>query len=207
MTTHTGSGTLLLAPFSLSGVGSILSAADGPITRHAEISMNIDFSGKYFDELELALNDAHPWKADGFKYQIRDGVSTGQINRYWHVKNLNIEYEQFVDLDLYSFLSIDGGKGFGQDQLGLPLTMDEIAFIYIKNKRYGSTLKIGGGDVAPWETLFQGAFDLPHGARMIAQSRHLPAWSVTQGSSQFLRLEALGSACTVEVRVAGRYLG
>lgn len=205
MPTVTGSGTLTLPAFEISGTGSILSPDAGTNTRQSTITFDISFQGNYFDEIDGILNDSFPWKADGLKYSNRTGTGEGQSNRFWYVRGLEIEYQQHVDLDLYSFLSIDAGKGFGQDQLGLGIIMNEITFLMIRNKTNGSVLEVGGASVAPWTSLLQGTFVIQPGDRFLFQTQNASAPAVTQGSSQYLRLAPQGDTCTVDIFVAGRY--
>lgn len=211
MPTLTGTGALLLPAFTLSGAGAILTPDAGPVdTRQSTINIDLEMKGNYFDELvDGEKNDVFNWKAEGFKYVDRPGdgtVTKGQSNRFWRKKGLEIQYNQHVDLDLYSYLSIDAGKGYANDPLGLGIITHSITFVFIRNRLGGSVLTVGGADVAPWETFLQGTLSLAPGAILIAQTRSLDAWGVTSGSSQYLRLACAGNPCTVDVFFAGRYV-
>ena len=207
MPTLSGSGTLVLPGIEISGVGAILSPDAGPNTRQSSIRFDINFRGNYFDELNGELNDEFNWKADGFQLNDKNGngSSAGQSNRFWYVKGLEIQPGGHVDLDLYSFLSIDAGKGFSNDQLGLGIIMNEITYVQVKNRKNGGLLTVGNADVAPWETLIQGEIKVKPGHRILAYTRNIDAWSVTQGSSQYLRLAASENLCTVDFWCAGRF--
>lgn len=208
MATLSGSGTLVLPGIEVSGVGSILSPDAGPNTRQSSIRFDINFRGTYFDELNRELNDSFPWKADGFQLTDRtgDGTSAGQSNRFWYVKGLEIQPGGYIDLDLYSFLGIDVGKGFANDQLGLGIIMNEITYIQVKNRKNGGLLTVGNADVAPWEPLLQGEIVIKPGHRILAYTRNIDAWAVTQGVDQYLRLSASSNLCTVDFWCAGRFV-
>lgn len=210
MATLTGTGAIVLPALTLSGVGSILSPDPGPInTRQSTINIDLSMKGNYFDELvDGEKNDVFTWKADGFKYTDRTGDGTtaaGQSNRFWYAKGIEIQYNEHVDMDLYSFLGMSGGKGYGQDQLGLGIIMNSVTFLLIRNRLGGSDLTIGGASVAPWTSLLTGTATLPPGNFAVFQTRSQTAWDVTQGSSQYLRLACSGNPCTVDVYIAGRY--
>lgn len=209
MPTQTLSGTLILPGIELSGDLEVLTPNPGPLlTRQSNININIDFKGHYFDELMLEKNDVFQWSAAGFKYVDRPGTGLtdpGQSNRYWAIKGLEIGYNQYVDLDLYAFLSLDAGKGYGTDQLGLRLIMQQITMVLIRNRKNGSSLTIGGAAVKPWTGLLSGTATLPSGYRFFCQTRNQEAWDVNENTSRYLRLASEGTTCTVDVKVAGRY--
>ncbi len=205
MPTLTGSGSFSLPALQLSGVGEILSPDAGPNTRQSSVNYDITFKGDYFDELDGVRNDKVAWKADGFKFSDRSGTGEGQSNRLWFDRSLRIGYGQILDLDLYSFLTVNAGKGFGQDSLGLGIVMNEITGLIIRNPQGGSDLEVGGAAISPWEPLFSGKITIRPGERIIAQTRNATAWAVTQGSSQYLRLAPTGNPCTVGIFVTGRF--
>lgn len=204
MPTLSGSGTLVLPGIEVSGVGSILSPDAGPNTRQSSIRFEINFRGNYSDEINGDINDSFPWKAEGFQLTDSNGTGAGQSNRFWYVRGLEIQPGGYVDLDLYSFLSIDSGKGFGNDQLGLGIIMNEITYIQVKNRKNGGLLTVGNADISPWESLLQGEIEIKSGHRILAYTRNVDAWAVTEGSSQYLRLAATSDVCTVDFFVAGR---
>ncbi len=205
MATLSGSGTLILPGIEISGVGTVLSPDPGPDTRQSSIRFDINFRGNYFDELNGELNDSFPWKAEGFQLTDRTGTGSGQSNRFWYVKGLEIQPGGYIDLDLFSFLSVDVGKGFSNDQLGLGIIMNEITYIQVKNRLNGGVLTVGNADVAPWESLLQGEITVKPGQRILAYTRNENAWAVTQGVDQYLRLAAESNIATVDVFLAGRY--
>lgn len=210
MAVLTGTGAIVLPALTLSGVGEILTPDPGPIdTRQSTINIDLSMKGNYFDELvDGEKNDVFNWKADGFKYVDRPGDGTaakGQSNRFWYKKSLEIQYNQHVDLDLYSYLAVDAGKGVGQDGLGLGIVTHAITFLLIRNRLNGSNLTIGGADFAPWESLLSGTMILPPGNFAIWQTRNMDAWDVSQGTSQYLRLACSGNPITADVYIAGRF--
>lgn len=208
MTTRTLSGTLSIGAIDVSGTLVKLAANSGPsTTRQSTIQLDLSMKGNYFDELDGIKNDEINWKADGFKYTDRTGTGLtagGQSNRFWRKKDLKIEYGSYIDLDMHSFLSLDAGKGYGQDNLGLGIVMDQITLLAIRNKAEGSDLTIGGAANAPWTSLLTGTMTLPRGHTVVFQTKSIDAWDVTAGTSQFLRLAPQGTACTVDVYIAGR---
>ena len=64
---------------------------------------------------------------------LSDGVSANQANRTWYfTETLASGAERTIDL--YDAASLDAGAGAGNDPLGLPVAMEEIVAIAIKNK-------------------------------------------------------------------------
>lgn len=199
-------GSLTLPALLLAGSLSIPQPDPGPNTRQSTINIELSFLGEYWDELNSKVIDKINWKADGFKPAAdRPGTSAGQSNRFWFLEGLQLQSGQSVDLDLYSFLTIDGGMGIGQDQLGLGLIMQQITKLYIINRSGSGLLTVGGSSFAPWEALLAGELDIPAATRWINYTRSNPAWAVTQGVSQYLKLAASGGACTLDLYIAGRY--
>ena len=177
-----------------------------PSVRQSTINFDLQLKGNYFDELDGVKNDEFIWKADGFKFTDRTGTGAGQSNRFWYKRNLVIPYSEYADLDLCSFSTIDGGKGLGQDQLGLPISMSQVTFLLIRNKLNGSNLVMGDHPDAPWTSLLTGTLSLPPGNFLIFQTRAVPGWESAVGTNQFLRLTPDGTDCTVDIYVAGRDL-
>ena len=206
MPTGTGSGPF--AELEISGEGSIPQPDNGPGTRLSDFSFDIGFSGEYWDEVpEVPILDKISWSADGFrKITDRSGTGAGQSNRFWYKRGLRIEQGQNVELDLYSFLTVDIGVGFGQDPLGLPITMDAVTLLMIINRGGSSDLLLGGAAVAPWTAFLSGQMRLHDGYSLRMHTSHPTAYAVTRGVSQYLRLEPDGGACTVDVYIAGRKL-
>lgn len=200
-------GSLLLPAVRTSGVLSVPQPNPGPNTRQSTINIEVVFGGDYWDELNGKVTDKISWKADGFKpAPDRPGFSAGQSNRFWFNEGLQIQSGGHVDVDLYSFLTVDGGMGIGQDQLGLPLVMHQITELYLINRSGSGLLTIGGADYAPWTSLLTGRKSLPGATRWLNYTRADPAWVVTRGSSQYLRLAASGGSCTIDIYIAGRYV-
>lgn len=207
MPTGTGIGTF--DALEGVGVGSIPGADNGPSTRFSTFSFDIRLSGEYWDEVpEIPILDKISWTAEGFKgISDRPGTGAGQSNRFWYKKALRIEQAQSVDLDMYSFLTVDIGVGFGQDPLGLPITMDAVTLLMILNRQGSADLLVGGASTAPWTAFLTGRMRLRNGYGLRMHTSNATAYTVTSGTSQFLRLEPDGGACTVDVYIAGRKIG
>lgn len=208
MPTVTGSGTLVLGTFGIGGgSGGVPQPDPGPNTRGSTVNFELKFSGIYSDELEGRKMAEINWGATGFKFTETPGnAKGGQSNRFWLRQSLRIEAGQAINLDMYSYLSLDGGMGFGQDQLGLGVVMDEITMLIIRNNMGGAPLLLGGAPSAPWTSFLTGRMTLPPSYEMIAATQNLDAWGLVRGTSQYLRLEPNGGACILDIYVGGRYL-
>lgn len=200
-------GALNLPALTMAGRLSVPQPDPGPSTRQSTMNVELSFFGEYWDELNNKVIDKISWKADGFKPGAdRPGTSSGQSNRFWFYEGLQIQSGGSVDLDLYSFLTIDGGMGIGQDQLGLGLIMQQITKFYVINRSGGGVLTLGGAAFAPWTSLLTGTLDLPPATRWLNYTRAAPAWVVTRGVLQYLKMAASGGACTIDLYIAGRYV-
>ena len=208
MPTSTGSGTLVLGAFEIGAAsGSIPQPNAGPNTRGSTVNFELKFSGNYSDEFEGEKMAEINWGATGFKFTETPGnAKGGQSNRLWLRKALRIESGQAINLDMYSYLSLDGGMGIGQDQLGLGVIMDEITMLIIRNRTGGAPLLLGGAPSAPWESFLTGRMSLPPDYEMIAATQNIDAWGLERGVSQYLRLEPNGGACILDIYIGGRYL-
>lgn len=204
----TGTGVGPFDALEISGVGSIPQPDNGPSTRLSVFNFDIRLTGEYWDEVdEVPTLDKISWKADGFSnIPDRPGTSAGQSNRFWYKKALRIEQGQSVELDMYSFLTVDIGVGFGQDPLGLAITMDALTLLMIMNRGGSADLLLGGAAVAPWTAFLTGRLRLRDGYGMRMHTAHATAYPITRGVSQYLRLEPDGGSCTVDVYIAGRKL-
>lgn len=205
--TYTASGALTFPAFDVFGIAQAPVANDGPNTRQSTTTFEVIAQGQYFDELFGKTNDVFKWSAAGFKFSSRPGTGQtkpGEANRFWYKNTLVMTIGQVINLDLYSFLTYNGGKGFGCDQLGLPLTMDAVTLLSIEQMNQDGVLLIGGSPRAPWEALLVGTCRLPYGFRLAAYCRGAGGWLIDPGNSQYLRLEATESTCILNIRIEGR---
>lgn len=206
--TVSGSGSWRLGSFSISGSGGVPVPDPGPNTRGLIAGIEIKFSGTYFDEVGGEKMAQVDWSAAGFKFSEvpGDGQSAGgQSNRFWMRRAQRIESLSSINLDMYSYLSIDGGMGFGQDQLGLGIITKKITFFIIRNRPGGSPLLIGGASKAPWTALLQGQMTIPPGYEAIFATQNVSGWGVQRGTSQYLQLLSTGGASVVDIYIGGRY--
>ena len=204
-----GTGLGIIAALEAIGSGSIPQPDNGPSTRLSSFTFDIGFGGEYWDEVsEVPILDKISWKAAGFlNIPDRPGTAAGQSNRFWYKIGLRIEQGQSVDWDLYSFLTLDIGVGFGQDPLGLPITMDAVTLLMILNRRTSGDLLIGGGAIAPWESFLTGTMRLRPGYGLMTHTYNADGFEVERGIQQFLKLAAPGQPCIVDLYVAGRKIG
>lgn len=209
MATLTGSGVVSLGAFSIgSGAGGILEPDPGPNTRGLTVNFDLKFSGNYYDEVNGEKMAEINWGATGFKFtEVPGNTKGGQSNRFWMRRALRIESGQAINLDMYSFLSLNGGMGFGQDQLGLGIIIEDVTMLVIRNRIGGAPLLLGGAPHAPWTSLFTGRLSIPAGYNPCWETQNIDAWEVTQGVKQYLRLEPSGGACIVDIYIGGRYIG
>lgn len=206
--TVTGSGSWRLGTFSMSGSGGVPVPDPGPNTRGLIAGLEIKFSGAYSDEVDGEKMAQIDWSAAGFKFNEvpGDGQSKGgQSNRFWMRRAQRIESLNSISLDMYSYLSIDGGMGFGQDQLGLGIITKKITFFIIRNRANGANLLIGGGSNAPWTAILEGEMTLPPGYEAVFATQNVEAWGVERGISQYLKLASTGGACILDIYIGGRY--
>jgi len=209
MPTVTFSGTLSLPALELAGSFGALSAAPGPASsRQSEINFDLEFRGDYWAEINDVIRGQISWKAEGLKFVDRTGDGTdqgGQSNRLWFKKDLFVPGNQPILLDLYSYLTINGGMGFGKDYLGLPLEMDQITLFLIYNHSDSAGgIAISPASVAPWDNLFTTTITIPPGNFVLFQTSSMDAPAVEQGSAQYLQLLGDEADCTIDVFVAGR---
>lgn len=178
-----------------------------PAVRYSELTMNMEFTGQYYDVLDGRINDVHNWKVDGLRYASRSGIAEGKQNRFWYKRDWIIPYGDIVDIDVKDFSTVDAGKGTGQDNLGLPIHMDEVVFVYIKNHRFGGSLRMKTDIASGWTSLINGEVEIPHGSRFVAQTQSKPGWEVV-GGAKYLRLRPgnNGGDCKIDVYIAGRDL-
>lgn len=206
---YSGSGSVTMPSFSVMGLSQTFSADDGSGSneRQSTTSFRIAAGGQYFDEFDGKVNDIFKWSATGFEFSSRPGtgqVNPGEANRFWYKDALTMTQGQVINLDLYSFLTYNGGKGFGTDQLGLRITMDAVTMISIEQLNLDGVLLIGGATRAPWVSFLNGRARLPYGFRFGGYCRGVGGWAVTQGTNQYLRIEATQSTCIVRIRIEGR---
>lgn len=202
----TANGAWSLPAITASGTSAQLSPAAGPSTRQSEITIDLRVFGEYFDELDGKLNDMFSWEASGTRFSgsAGDGALAGQGNRFWYQMNFSLHDGQYIDIDLYSYLTFDGGKGFGRDQLGLGVVMNEVTMLYVHNKNPNGYLTLGGATTAPWTSLFTELITIAPDKRVLAYTRNVDGWAITQAASQYLRLTSLGT-CIFDICVEGRY--
>lgn len=204
----TGSGTLSLGSFSILSAGSVPQPDAGPLsTRSSTVFFEVRFSGNYSDEFQGEKLAEINWNATGFKFTEIPGngqSAGGQSNRFWKRTKLRIESMSSVLLDMYSYLSLDAGTGFGQDQLGLGIRTKENTMLILRNQTGGGDLRIGGAPQAPWEKFIDGTLLLKSGYAMFAATQNQDAWEINPGVSQYLKLASTGGACIVDIYIGGR---
>ncbi len=105
---------------------------------------------------------------------------------------------------MFSYLSLDGGMGFGQDQLGLGINTKQNTMLIIRNNSGGAQLRIGGAPRAPWESLLNGTMLIEPGYEMFAATQNIEAWDIERGVNQYLKLASVDGACVVDIYIGGR---
>jgi hypothetical protein len=74
------------------------------------------------------------------------GVSSGQFNRTWEKTFFNLLDGTNEEINLADFSGQDIGVGAGDDAVGLPMDLEEVVMIAIKN----TSTPIEGGAGGPW---------------------------------------------------------
>lgn len=143
------------------------------------------------------------------------GVASNQMNRAWEDTDIAIASAANKDINLNDFTAEDIGVGAGNDGVGLPMDLQEIVLIAIKNTTAADPGAAGGPflEVIPtpasgWtpigsHTVANGGA-IPPGGVLLKFSPGEAGFDVIPGVSESIRLTANGGNVTASVLIFGR---
>lgn len=143
---------------------------------------------------------------------ITNGVSAGEANRAWENRDIAILSGASLDIDLYDFAGQDIGAGNGNDGLTLPLAIEEIVCLVIKQTSGPGRLEIMTSSPAGALTWIPtGYATVANGGALKSGGLHLwyesdeSALDIEDGVSHVLRLGAVSGNVAFDIYVLGRH--
>lgn len=176
-------------------------------TRSANLKVGLTLSGaaqnKLLDNGSACFN-----LSEVINKELKNGVAAGEIDRLWRDEARALPVGSEV-IDVYDFAAQDIGAGLGNDPLGQPMALEEIALILITNKSETGTLLVGGeGSAAAFSSPFSGddnaILAVPPLSTVMLCSENKPGYDVEDVNNHLLKFEAVVADVTYDLIIAGR---